>query len=345
MVIPCEIEGCNTTERDRANLHRHMFTSHWPWQVRQYLCGFCKKGYTTDATFQTHIETEAHLTNRQLILENGGSPFPVLEASKSWIEAQWQAGHLSMEFYQKLLTLERVTSITAAATPTSEGYVPQYIPTMIQRNADEAIELGVLTVDNSAISNSNDMMQYSVQYDNGSISPRIEQLAATLAANGVFPSGSTVAAVTNTETPKPAGRLPSKDIKRCHEDATEELSHMSHASSTSSAHCPPSPLPLPEVEEHPAKKQKLLIDTIPNLTIEGKLISMAEAIDTLTETIKIRLDTMEQNLKFKLKDFTEAQSADISAKIEGECFKVKKFEKDLCQTLQNDLYRLLSNPK
>ena len=151
-------------------------------------------------------------------------------------------------------------------------------------------------------------------------------------------------AETKTEMPKPTSRLPSKDIKRCHEDATEVLSHMSHESaSTSSTHCPPCiPLPLPEVEERPAKKSKLLVDTIPNLTVEDKLTSMAEAIDTLTETIDIRLDTMEQNLKFKLKDFTEAQSADISAKIEGECFKVKTFEKDLCRTLQNDLYRLLS---
>ena len=69
---------------------------------------------------------------------------------------------------------------------------------------------------------------------------------------------------------------------------------------------------------------------------------MAEAIDTLKETISNRCDTMEQNLKFKLKDFTEAQAADISAKIEGECFKIRKFEKELCPTLQNDLYRLLS---
>ena len=52
---------------------------------------------------------------------------------------------------------------------------------------------------------------------------------------------------------------------------------------------------------------------------------------------------MEQHVKLKLKEFTEAQTIDISTKLEGESLKIRKYSKELCSALQSDLYKLLSN--
>ena len=75
-------------------------------------------------------------------------------------------------------------------------------------------------------------------------------------------------------------------------------------------------------------------------TVEEKLQAIAGAVDRLTSHLDGRLDDMEKNIKLKLKDFTEAQSLDLQAKLEDESIAIRNFNRQICLTLQKNIENL-----
>ena len=337
MPAQCYWEECKVVKRDKTALLRHMYTKHWSFAVREFVCEYCKKGYNDEASMSSHVRAATHLE-----AEQNNNRYHAKEFALQWIKKNWLNKTLSEEHHHHLNSYEQKTQDDLE----DEMLIPPYTPSHPGLDATATkVSATAEPMDNTPQTNTTDETP---------LSPVSSPTPQTSAVNQCDTNPTTTE---NQSAPTDTPNAPNPAMNQATAETPPTSSTLSPPGHPSSSCAPQSSVPNTTPKKHPTPLLHPFPPTCLNLQDGSpppkrrKLQDQLEHAEDITQMIYIiaksiddqadRIDNLELRLKQKFKEITYDQSRHLVGMMQSiaqaESFRTKSYMRELMVSLQNDL--------